>query len=101
MKKFIFTLSMLLLPAFSYAQEVDLVSGITHTKQDYESENEQVESEKEKSSEDKGVFSFLNFSFIKKDNPSNKEKSAEMQKNQLFSRKKWCIINSLSIKNIF
>lgn len=78
MKKLIFTFSLLFFPFCSYAQGFDLVSGIGNEKQE-ENDNvvaeEKIETVKgEEIADDRGIFSFLNFSFVKKAISSDDEK---------------------------
>jgi len=69
MKKFVFIITLTCFPVSIYAQSFDLASGITEDEPQQEEKIESVK-EKEQVADDRGIFSFLNFSFIKKQSTS-------------------------------
>lgn len=76
MKKIIFFAFFLILPAFSYAQNIDLASSISSDEPientDNKEQTEEIKDTDTDTDKDKDTFSFLNFSFIKKsDNQEN------------------------------
>ncbi|MBQ8870892.1 MAG: sel1 repeat family protein [Alphaproteobacteria bacterium] len=66
MKKFIFTISLIMFSQITVAQDIDLASAVAPD-QEFEQQLD-VKNNDEKTTDDKGIFSFLNFSFIKKHN---------------------------------
>ena len=69
MKKFIFILCCsALLPYFVCAQSIDLAAGINGDDNDTSASEQKIEVKQDdkKVADDRGIFSFLNFSFIKK-----------------------------------
>lgn len=75
MKKIIFAAVMVSFPYFALAQSADLAAGITG---ELEQENliETVK-EEEQVTDDRGIFGFLNFSFIKKSSEDTKEEKED------------------------
>lgn len=69
MKKFVLIITCsLLLPCYVFAQSIDLVAGINGEDSDdtVQEQKTEVKADDKKVADDRGIFSFLNFSFIKK-----------------------------------
>ena len=75
MKNVILITTLLLFPVISYAQNIDLASSIS-SDEEIDNVDTEIENE-EKNVNDKDTFSFLNFSFIKKNIDNNSENTED------------------------